>query len=193
MHAAAEIVIYMKSFDDPRLSKYFNPAVRDSEYHGSRVGAYSSSQWKDYYSLPKTNALDRLMWMNAAEVAFLKAEMAVNGWDVTGDAKTLYEEGIRLSFEQYQAENYTSYITGTAAPTAYSDPRRANNYTPGTAYSVTVAWDGAPFGGKAAREDHHPEMDRPLSARNGGVGRAAPHGISAVLPHAHQHQRLERA
>ena len=143
VHAAAEIVTYMKSFDDPRLSKYFNPAVRDSEYHGSRVGAYSSSQWKDYYSLPKTNALDRLMWMNAAEVAFLKAEMAVNGWDVTGDAKTLYEEGIRLSFEQYQAENYTSYITGTAAPTAYSDPRRANNYTPGTAYSVTVAWDGA--------------------------------------------------
>lgn len=193
VHAAAEIVTYMKSFDDPRLSKYFNPAVRDSEYHGSRVGAYSSSQWKDYYSLPKTNALDRLMWMNAAEVAFLKAEMAVNGWDVTGDAKTLYEEGIRLSFEQYQAENYTSYITGTAAPTAYSDPRRANNYTPGTAYSVTVAWDGAPFGGKAAREDHHPEMDRPLSARNGGVGRAAPHGISAVLPHAHQHQCLERA
>lgn len=50
-----------------------------------------------------------------------------------------------------------------------------------------------PFGGKAAREDHHPEMDRPLSARNGGVGRAAPHGISAVLPHAHQHQCLERA
>ena len=50
-----------------------------------------------------------------------------------------------------------------------------------------------PFGGKAAREDHHPEMDRPLSARNGGVGRAAPHGIPAVLPHAHQHQRLERA
>ena len=49
VHAAAEIVTYMKSFDDPRLSKYFNPAVRDSEYHGSRVGAYSSSQWKDYY------------------------------------------------------------------------------------------------------------------------------------------------
>lgn len=96
VHAAAEIVTYMKSFDDPRLSKYFNPAVRDSEYHGSRVGAYSSSQWKDYYSLPKTNALDRLMWMNAAEVAFLKAEMAVNGWDVTGDAKTLYEEGIQI-------------------------------------------------------------------------------------------------
>ena len=43
--------------------------------------------------------------------------------------------------DRYKAENYTSYIAGTAAPTAYSDPRRANNYTPGTAYSVTVAWD----------------------------------------------------
>ena len=193
VHAAAEIVTYMKSFDDPRLSKYFNPAVRDSEYHGSRVGAYSSSQWKDYYSLPKTNALDRLMWMNAAEVAFLKAEMAVNGWDVTGDAKTLYEEGIRLSFEQYQAENYTSYIAGTAAPTAYSDPRRGQQLYAGHGLQRHRRMGRRPFGGKAAREDHHPEMDRPLSARNGGVGRAAPHGISAVLPHAHQHQRLERA
>lgn len=174
VHAAAEIVTYMKSFDDPRLSKYFNPAVRDSEYHGSRVGAYSSSQWKDYYSLPKTNALDRLMWMNAAEVAFLKAEMAVNGWDVTGDAKTLYEEGIRLSFEQYQAENYTSYIAGTATPTAYSDPRRANNYTPGTAYSVTVAWT-APFRRKSSARRSSPRNGSPSirSERRRGPSSAA--------------------
>lgn len=193
VHAAAEIVTYMKSFDDPRLSKYFNPAVRDSEYHGSRVGAYSSSQWKDYYSLPKTNALDRLMWMNAAEVAFLKAEMAVNGWDVTGDAKTLYEEGIRLSFEQYQAENYTSYITGTARADRLFRSAQGQQLYAGHGLQRHRRMGRRPFGGKAAREDHHPEMDRPLSARNGGVGRAAPHGISAVLPHAHQHQCLERA
>ncbi|MFQ7386652.1 MAG: SusD/RagB family nutrient-binding outer membrane lipoprotein [Alistipes sp.] len=82
-------------------------------------------------------------------MAFLKAEMAVNGWDATGDAKTLYE-GIRISFEQYQAENYV--IAGTAAPDAYSDPRRANNYTPGSGLQRHRRMGRRPFGGKAARE-----------------------------------------
>lgn len=143
VHAAAEIVTYMKSYDDPRLAKYFNPAVRDGTYHGSRVGAYSSSQYKNYYSLPRTGALERLMWMNAAEVAFLKAEMAVNEWAVTGSARELYEEGIRLSFEQYGAEGLTAYLACTTVPTGYSDPRTANSYTPIRAYTVSVAWDGA--------------------------------------------------
>ncbi len=144
VHAAAEIVTYMKSFDDPRLSKYFNPAVRDSEYHGSRVGAYSSSQWKDYYSLPKTNALDRLMWMNAAEVAFLKAEMAVNGWDVTGDAKTLYEEGHPPFVRAVSGRKlHVLHHRHGRADRLFRSAQSQQPYTPGTAYSVTVAWDGA--------------------------------------------------
>lgn len=174
VHAAAEIVTYMKSFDDPRLSKYFNPAVRDSEYHGSRVGAYSSSQWKDYYSLPKTNALDRLMWMNAAEVAFLKAEMAVNGWDVTGDAKTLYEEGIRLSFEQYQAENYTSYIA--ARPRRPPIPIRAGPTTIRRARPTASPSHGtAPFRRKSSARRSSPRNGSPSirSERRRGPSSAA--------------------
>lgn len=140
VHAAAEIVTYMKSYGDPRLDKYFHPALSSGEYHGSRVGAHSRSANKNYYSLPKTDALDRLMWMNAAEVAFLKAEMAVNGWEVTGDAKALYEEGIRLSFEQYQATGYDAYIANTAVPKGYADPLTSNSYSPAAPYTVTVAW-----------------------------------------------------
>ena len=145
VHAAAEIVTYMKSFDDPRLSKYFNPAVRDSEYHGSRVGAYSSSQWKDYYSLPKTNALDRLMWMNAAEVSFLRAEGAWRGWAMGGDARSFYEEGIRLSFERCGvADQLTAYMASTALPGSYDDP--AFGYSCSNQSTVTIPWnDGAAF------------------------------------------------
>lgn len=192
VHAAAEIVTYMKSFDDPRLSKYFNPAVRDSEYHGSRVGAYSSSQWNDYYSLPKTNALDRLMWMNAAEVAFLKAEMAVNGWDVTATPRRSTKRASAFRSSSIRPE--TTRPTSPARPRRPPIPIRAGPTTIRRARPTASPSHGRrPFGGKAAREDSHPEMDRPPSARNGGVGRAAPHGIPAVLPHAHQHQRLERA
>ena len=144
VHAAAEIVTYMKSFDDPRLSKYFNPAVRDSEYHGSRVGAYSSSQWKDYYSLPKTNALDRLMWMNAAEVAFLKAEAkAVFGMNMgPGTAKDFYEEGVRLSFEQWGVTGAAEYLAGTTLPQTYIDPNGGVNSDKNNSLSrLGVAWD----------------------------------------------------
>lgn len=140
VHAAAEIVTYMKSWDDPRMAKYFAPAAADGQYHGSRVGVHSSSSWHNSYSLPKAGQFDRLMWMNAAEVAFLKAEMAVNGWEVTGTAEELYKEGIRLSFEQYQVAGYDAYVASTATPTGYIDPRTANGYTPEKPYTVTVAW-----------------------------------------------------
>lgn len=140
VHAAAEIVTYMKSYADPRLEKYFRPAVKSGEYHGSRVGAASYAANHTVYSLPVTNRLERLMWMNAAEVAFLKAEMAVNGW-LEESAKDLYEEGIRLSFEQYQAGGYDDYIANTNTPTGYVDPLMTNNYSPNQPYTVTVAWD----------------------------------------------------
>lgn len=130
------------------------------------------------------------MWMNAAEVAFLKAEMAVNGWDVTGDAKTLYEEGIRLSFEQYQGRKL-HVLTSPAQPRRPPIPIRAEPTTMRVGHGSQRhrRMGRRPFGGKAAREDHHPEMDRPLSARNGGVAEQR-RTISAVpYPHAHQHQR----
>ena len=38
--------------------------------------------------------------MNAAEVTFLRAEGALRGWDMGGDAQALYEKAIALSFEE---------------------------------------------------------------------------------------------
>lgn len=39
--------------------------------------------------------------MYAAEAAFLRAEGALKGWNMGGDAKTFYEKGVRLSFEEF--------------------------------------------------------------------------------------------
>ncbi|MFQ7502741.1 MAG: SusD/RagB family nutrient-binding outer membrane lipoprotein [Alistipes finegoldii] len=155
MHAAAEIVTYMKSFDDPRLSKYFNPVVRTASTTAARRRLLLQPV-EGLLFASETNALDRLMWMNAAEVAFLKAEMAVNGWDVTG-AATLYEEGIRL-FEQYQAENYRPTRHGRADRLFRS--AQANNYTRARLQRHR-RWDGA-LSGKSARSS--PRNGSPSSA-----------------------------
>ena len=51
---------------------------------------------------------DRLMWLNAAEVAFCRAEGGLLGWNVgdggsVADPETFYNQGIQLSFEQWNA------------------------------------------------------------------------------------------
>ena len=44
------------------------------------------------------------MWLSAAEVGFLKAEGALAGWTMGGTAKELYEQAVKLSFEQWVLE-----------------------------------------------------------------------------------------
>ena len=85
-HAAADIICYMNGYEDPRREKYFSKAQFSGdnalEYVGMRRGIaipalstvgllYSGVNFVDGMATP-------LQWMNAAEVAFLKAE-AVGG------------------------------------------------------------------------------------------------------------------
>ena len=109
-HAAADIICYMNGYGDPRREKYFSraqfPGEFAPEYVGMRRGIaipsldnvgllYSGVNFVNGMATP-------VQWMNAAEVAFLKAEAAgVFGWNMGGDAKTFYEQGVRLSFEQW--------------------------------------------------------------------------------------------
>lgn len=150
--SSAEIVTYMKSLNDPRLEKYFAKSAKESAtsgtYNGLRVSSPSLTAWRNNYSLPIVDkAKDKVMWLSAAEVAFLRAEMALYGWDAGDSAQKLYEEGIRLSFGQWSADmgGYAAYIAdGKSTPQSYTDPQGTYTYTPATPYSVTIAWnDGA--------------------------------------------------
>ena len=52
-----------------------------------------------------------LYWMNAAEVAFLRAEgQAVFNFSMGGTAESFYNQGIRLSFEQWGADGVEDYL-----------------------------------------------------------------------------------
>ena len=83
------------------------------------------------------------MWINAAEITFLRAEGALRGWSMGGEAKTLYEQAINLSFEQYEASGADTYIAdATSQPQAYTDP--TGSYSAGQTSSITIAWqDGS--------------------------------------------------
>lgn len=142
MSSAMESIL--KGYSDPRLSVYFQPAVATGNYSGARNGMYTSEKiidqnsrlftsnlgtrwtywdlnvndWKTHYDVPQDI-------MHAAEAYFLKAEGALNGWNMGGaSAQSLYETGIATSMAQWGITDATvisNYIKNTATPVALND------------------------------------------------------------------------
>lgn len=139
MSALMESVL--KGYDDPRMGDYFNPAENgDSDgdgipYEGLRNGQAKvdkgpalntdhsdmNTKW-----LPEgkggTNPPIRVM--SAAEVYFLRAEGALEGWNMGGTAQDLYETGISMSMkERIGADDaaIAAYITSTNTPAPVGD------------------------------------------------------------------------
>jgi hypothetical protein len=147
---AADIVCYMNGYADPRRPAYFTASTWPSRtYVGLRHGISpipDKSTVGLRYSFPNIKPTDPIQWMNAAEVAFLRAEgAAVFGYDMDGTAEELYNEGIRLSFEQWGlADNLAeAYMADdTSVPENYTDPYTAapQSYA-GTISTITIKWD----------------------------------------------------
>ena len=145
-HAAADIITYMNGYNDPRRPVYFIPSEFDGiEYVGIRVRiekpALNSLGRK--YSGVNISPSDPLVWMNAAEVCFLKAEAeAVFGYDMgEGTAGDFYNEGIRLSFEQFGVSGADAYLNDAVSrPAVYIDPAGQNSYSEMLS-EITVKWD----------------------------------------------------
>ena len=147
-HAAAEIVSYMNAYNDPRREKYFIPSEFAGEEHRyvgvliSEVKPALTTMGRKYSGVNLT-ADAPLIWMNAAEVAFLKAEAAVLGF-IDGSAEDYYNEGIRLSFEQYGvADRYNDYISNDSkASVTYLTPPGGTGAS-GVLTNLSVKWDDA--------------------------------------------------
>lgn len=91
----------------------------------------------------KVQITNALPWMKVAEVYFLRAEGALRGWNMGGSAKELYEQGIKVSFDEYAipADVYSKYLendTGVAAD--YQDPHNPENNIKGID-KATVKWN----------------------------------------------------
>lgn len=143
---AADLLTYMNTYSDPRRpvyaleSTFKDPSITNA-YYGLRVGNEYAAVDAKMYSNINVTATAPLMWMNVAEVMFLRAEAALQGWDTEDTAENYYKTGIRLSFAQHGISNVENYLEKTTVPGSYQDPQ--STYTaalPGNA--VSVKWEG---------------------------------------------------
>ena len=145
---SAEIVCYMNGYNDNRRASYFvneDGAFDSDVYVGLRRSIDRTDEARAYfpsYSAINVSANDAIQWMNAAEVAFLRAEgVAVFGFNLGGTAKDFYEQGIRLSFAQWGASGEDDYIEDDrSVPQTYTDPAGLNSYA-STISDITIKWD----------------------------------------------------
>jgi hypothetical protein len=145
----ADIISYMNGYSDPRREKYFTISTFTTSitngYIGMRGGiAFTNKSPMLPCSKMIVSPTTPFLWMNAAEVAFLKAEGALREWSMGGTAEALYNEGIALSFQQHGATGVDNYINdNTSVPTAYTDPTGNTNYNFSPNSFITIQWDEA--------------------------------------------------
>lgn len=167
---SAEIACYLNGYKDPRISKYLTVSATNDpsfseepepykdadgnwikspegvsvEYVGIRRGwANFNTSWSVRFSDINLPGNTPALWMNASEVCFLRAEgVAVFGWDMGGTAEVFYNNGIKLSMEDYGvADGYEAYISDdTSVPAQFFDPSGQNPWN-GTIPAVTIKWD----------------------------------------------------
>jgi hypothetical protein len=122
-------------WNDPRMSKYFSPAVTDGKFRSVRSGMTPAQQ-----NIPQNNndntsnvsaklspdnmTTNPQVIMYTAEAYLLRAEGAVNGWNMGGAAKALYEKGIEMSMRTWDINDNAvidNYVNGTTLPVALND------------------------------------------------------------------------
>lgn len=130
---------YMNGFNDPRISVFFQPTMY-GEYRGLRNGHKNGDVFKGNTGLSKPNILQGTpyVWMTAAEVYFLRAEGALKGWNMNGNAEDLYNAGIRASFQQHGVKGVESYLASTKTPAKY--PGFRSSPSAPAPSNITVAW-----------------------------------------------------
>lgn len=151
---SATMESYLKGYSDPRMSEYWSPAEGDGEYHSLRNGMTSAQLTaSDKNKLENTSNIgarwsvdaantNRHTVMYAAEAYFLRAEGALNGWNMGGSAKELYEQGITTSLNQWGITDdatILNYINGTGKPVALDD-----YFNSPAVASIPVAFSGDP-------------------------------------------------
>lgn len=153
----ADLECFLTGYKDPRIDKYLVSAqVRGPRsFIGCRAGAAIGSNFlaKRLYSTVNISETTPGVWMAASEMAFCKAEGALLGWEMGGSAKDFYEEGVRLSFEQWGAVNVAAYLEDKVSTEAdYVDADGGFGGNVEKASSITIKWDeNAPMTEKMER------------------------------------------
>ncbi len=141
----ADIDAYMSGYNDPRLAKYFKNAKQISSR--AIIGCLAGSEITDnetakkLYSAANIQANGKGVWLTAAEMYFCRAEGALEGWEMNGNAENLYNQGIKTSFEQWGAIGAEEYIqNSTDRPMAYVDATGGFGSTQPAPSEITIKW-----------------------------------------------------
>ena len=119
-------------YKDPRLSKWFSPAVATGKYSGVRNGLLPDEQILAENDNDHNSNVSDLLFVNnqyttpetvmhAAEAFFLRAEGAIKGWNMGGTADELYTTGIKMSMNRWGITDETvinNYISSSDLPMA---------------------------------------------------------------------------
>lgn len=146
--ANACITSYMNGYNDPRRAAYFTEQAHNADggYMGVRSGIAGCipSTFQNYSGTifeASDGQTKPMPIMYAAEAAFLRAEGALKGWNMGGTAKEFYEEGIRLSFEEWGVSGADDYMSDdTLQPGSYTDAGDSSNSITNRS-KITIAWD----------------------------------------------------
>ncbi len=132
---SASMQSVLSGYADPRLNEYYSPAVSGGEFKGLRNGlpavekigtnnATHSFVSVKYLPIARGGANLPNRLLSAAEVAFLRAEGALRGWNMGGTDRDLYNAGIRLSLSERTtatSSQIDAYIISTNTPIAVKD------------------------------------------------------------------------
>jgi len=155
MSASMESVL--KGYDDPRIGIYYQPATNTKTFDGLRNGLLpselalakngnddnsnvgtrwvtgSGAAWNTNYTTPQNI-------LHTAEAYFLRAEGALNGWNMgTGTPKEFYEKGISVSMAQWgitDAAAITAYVNSMNKPVAPGDQQNSPALS-----NIPIKWD----------------------------------------------------
>ncbi|MEO8582157.1 MAG: SusD/RagB family nutrient-binding outer membrane lipoprotein [Flavitalea sp.] len=134
MSAAMQSILV--GYSDPRLPKFWQPAVNTGVYKGVRNGMdvgeiVDAANVADNNSQPSLPLLPENLGstpstvMHSAEAYFLRAEGVLNGWDMGGGtAESLYNQGIEMSMKTWGINDNTvinNYVNSSAVPIALND------------------------------------------------------------------------
>lgn len=145
----ATLDAYMNGYKDPRLKSYLTAATLDGGYHGVRSGIPTTT-WTNYRDHRYISSINmdasntEIIWMTAAESFFLRAEGALRGWNMGGDARSFYESGILISFGENNASGVDNYkADATSKPIAFTDNAVGSSYNASAPSTITIAWNEA--------------------------------------------------
>lgn len=131
----ANLESFMTGYQDPRLSAYFLPAAGGvdeaqgnipelvpvkGKYKGVRQGTGITDDRYTYHSPSAITTSSNIILMTAAEVWFLRAEAALRGYS-SESPEICYNEGIKISFAQWDASNVDKYLESELTPAPYVD------------------------------------------------------------------------